>query len=76
MPLDILYEVSIDKKTFEKVVLDCPICQQIFGHLRPYDILRLARTTKALRGILMRRSAISVWKDARSNVEGLPDCPR
>ncbi|KIM79642.1 hypothetical protein PILCRDRAFT_823182 [Piloderma croceum F 1598] len=48
---------------------------EIFGHLRPYDILRLAQTTKALRHILMRRSAVSVWKDARSNVEGLPDCP-
>jgi len=48
---------------------------QIFGHLRPYDILRLSRTTKALRGILMQRSATSVWKDARSNIEGLPDCP-
>jgi hypothetical protein len=48
---------------------------QIFGHLNPLDILNLARTTKALRDILMRRSAISVWKEARSNVEGLPPCP-
>jgi hypothetical protein len=52
-----------------------PFYEQIFGHLRPYDILRLARTTKALRAILMQRSAISVWKEARANVEGLPDCP-
>ncbi|KIM79606.1 hypothetical protein PILCRDRAFT_549999 [Piloderma croceum F 1598] len=52
------------------------ILYEIFGHLRPYDILRLSRTTKALRGILMTRSATSVWKDARSNIEGLPDCPQ
>jgi hypothetical protein len=23
----------------------------------------------------MRRSAISIWKEARTNVEGFPDCP-
>lgn len=23
----------------------------------------------------MRRSAVSVWKDVRANVQGLPDCP-
>jgi hypothetical protein len=49
---------------------------QIFGHLDPLDVLHLTRTTKALRDILMRRSALSVWKHALSNVEGLPDCPR
>lgn len=48
---------------------------QIFGHLNPVDVLQLARTTKALRDILMRRSALSVWKYALGNVEGLPDCP-
>lgn len=48
---------------------------QIFGHLRPYDLLRLARTTKALRDILMRRSAISIWKDARASIAGFPETP-
>ncbi|KAF8229544.1 hypothetical protein L208DRAFT_1401994 [Tricholoma matsutake] len=49
---------------------------EIFGHLQPSDLLRLARSTKTLRGILMSRSAISVWKHAEVNVEGLPPCPR
>ncbi|KAF7970227.1 hypothetical protein HWV62_24764 [Athelia sp. TMB] len=33
------------------------ILYEIFGHLHPYDLLRVARTTKALRAILLRRSA-------------------
>ncbi|KII84075.1 hypothetical protein PLICRDRAFT_367809 [Plicaturopsis crispa FD-325 SS-3] len=49
---------------------------EIFGHLQPLDVLILARSTKALRGILMnRRSAISIWKTALSNCPGLPECP-
>jgi hypothetical protein len=70
---------ALDKKMPEIVsstVLSFSICNQVFVHLQPYDILRLAWTSKALRGILMRHCAISVWKNARSNVEGLPDCPR
>lgn len=31
--------------------------------------------TKQFRNVLMHRSAISVWKEARKNVPGLPDCP-
>jgi hypothetical protein len=48
---------------------------QIFSHLAPLDLLRLARTTKELRKLLLHRSATSVWKAALSNVEGLPACP-
>ena len=48
---------------------------QIFGHLKPLDLLHLARTTKDLRAILMKRSSISVWKQARSQFDNLPDCP-
>ena len=72
MPLDILYEVS-DSPLITAMTLWNDA--QIFGHLRPYDLLRLARTTKALRNILLRRSAKSVWKDALANIEGLPVCP-
>ncbi|KAF7967257.1 hypothetical protein HWV62_35051 [Athelia sp. TMB] len=32
-------------------------------------------TTKALRRILMQRSAISIWKAVMGQVEGLPECP-
>ncbi|KAF8071871.1 hypothetical protein FPV67DRAFT_1483014 [Lyophyllum atratum] len=43
--------------------------------LHPLDLLHLARTTKALRSILMRRSATSVWKASMYNAYGLPPCP-
>ncbi|KAJ6502646.1 hypothetical protein DFH09DRAFT_1441321 [Mycena vulgaris] len=48
---------------------------EVFGHLTPSDVLVLARTTKALRRVLMHRSSISVWRAALRNVPGLPDMP-
>ncbi|KDQ60885.1 hypothetical protein JAAARDRAFT_77035 [Jaapia argillacea MUCL 33604] len=48
---------------------------EVFGHLRPIDLLNLSRTTKALRNILMRRSAITLWKSSLRSVESLPECP-
>ncbi|KII84026.1 hypothetical protein PLICRDRAFT_180042 [Plicaturopsis crispa FD-325 SS-3] len=57
-----------------KMPLD--ILLEIFERLRPLDVLHLARTSKALRGLLMhRRTAISVWRAAFSNFPGIPDCP-
>lgn len=47
---------------------------QIFSRLDPLDVLRLAQTTKALREVLMRRSARFIWKKALTNVD-LPQCP-
>ncbi|KAJ7685461.1 hypothetical protein DFH06DRAFT_1029155 [Mycena polygramma] len=45
---------------------------EIFSHLEPPDVLRLARTTKDLRNVLMSRSAISIWKSAFLNDPDLP----
>ncbi|KAI8989719.1 hypothetical protein BD414DRAFT_459791 [Trametes punicea] len=58
-------------------LVDMPldILFEIFGHLHPADLLHLSRTTKALRSVLMQRSAITIWRNARQNVEDLPDCP-
>ncbi|CDO73568.1 hypothetical protein BN946_scf185014.g38 [Trametes cinnabarina] len=58
-------------------LVDMPldILFEIFGHMHPHDLLHLARTTKALRNVLMRRSAITVWRNALGNVEDLPPCP-
>lgn len=53
----------------------CLRYSQIFGHLKPLDLLHLARTTKDLRAILMARSSTSIWKHARSQFDDLPDCP-
>ncbi|KII86827.1 hypothetical protein PLICRDRAFT_43495 [Plicaturopsis crispa FD-325 SS-3] len=51
------------------------ILLEVFGHLHPLDLLHLARCTKSLRAILMHRSARAIWKQALSNVPGMPDCP-
>ncbi|KAE9393657.1 hypothetical protein BT96DRAFT_887142 [Gymnopus androsaceus JB14] len=61
----------------EKLAKDAPldIFFEIFTHLQPDDLLRLARTSKDLRGILLRKSTESIWRTARSNVEGLPPLP-
>ncbi|CCM00067.1 uncharacterized protein FIBRA_02094 [Fibroporia radiculosa] len=51
------------------------ILLEIFNHLRPRDLLHLARTNKAFRGMLMSRTSAFLWKASRDNFEGLPDCP-
>ncbi|KAG9128584.1 hypothetical protein FRC07_000017 [Ceratobasidium sp. 392] len=43
--------------------------------LAPGDLIALARSSKFLRGLLLRRSAIHMWRRAESNVPGLPACP-
>ncbi|KAG7088864.1 hypothetical protein E1B28_012818 [Marasmius oreades] len=45
---------------------------EILGYLDPIDILRLSRTSKGLRRILLCRSSMSVWKAARRNLK-VPD---
>ncbi|RDB24199.1 hypothetical protein Hypma_008654 [Hypsizygus marmoreus] len=57
------------------VEMPMDILFEILGHLTSADILRLSWMSKALRGILMNRSSAFIWKTARANVEGLPDCP-
>src|SRR6202035_3213854 len=45
-------------------------------HMQPLDLLRLSRTTKAFRQILMRRTSVRIWRTARSRfAPDLPDCP-
>ncbi|KAK0486349.1 hypothetical protein IW261DRAFT_1455036 [Armillaria novae-zelandiae] len=47
----------------------------IFSKLDPLDLLRLSRTTKGFRALLLQRSSTFVWKRARQNTEGLPPLP-
>ncbi|KAJ7459070.1 hypothetical protein B0H11DRAFT_178141 [Mycena galericulata] len=49
---------------------------EIFGNLQPLDVLRLSRTSKEFRDLLMRRSSITIWKSSLNNVPGLPPCPQ
>jgi hypothetical protein len=72
MPLDILLEV---RHPMQPNLLVSNPHLQIFSLLYPLDVIRLARTTKALRGILMSRSAITVWKTAFTREPDLPDMP-
>ncbi|GBE83905.1 hypothetical protein SCP_0509640 [Sparassis crispa] len=51
------------------------IVLEIISHLNPRDLLNLARTSKAFRALLMTRTSAHLWKAARKNVDGLPDCP-
>ncbi|KAF9056059.1 hypothetical protein BJ165DRAFT_1522011 [Panaeolus papilionaceus] len=46
---------------------------EIFGHLHPYDLLKLSRTTKAYRKLLLDPHSTTLWKTACQNVEGLPE---
>lgn len=49
----------------------------IFAELGPMDLVNLARTSKALRGVLMSRKSIWVWLIARQNAGAtkVPDPP-
>ncbi|KAL1754822.1 hypothetical protein FB107DRAFT_263016 [Schizophyllum commune] len=55
--------------------MPCDILYEIFGCLHPLDLLHLSRATKALRAILLSRSATSVWKRSFSSVEDAPSIP-
>ncbi|KAL0574785.1 hypothetical protein V5O48_007177 [Marasmius crinis-equi] len=48
------------------------ILYEIFCLLTPYDLLRLSRTSKDLRKILMSRPSLFVWKACRESA-GVPD---
>ena len=73
MPLDVLYMVCF---TFEpSYTLFTLYSFQILSLLDPLDLLHLARTSKDFRNMLMSRSSTPFWKEARRNIERLPDCP-
>ncbi|KAE9386163.1 hypothetical protein BT96DRAFT_839664 [Gymnopus androsaceus JB14] len=42
---------------------------EIFMHLEPGDLLQLARTSKDLQNVLMRKLSKSIWHTACNNVE-------
>ncbi|PPQ99540.1 hypothetical protein CVT24_005330 [Panaeolus cyanescens] len=46
---------------------------EIFSHLHPYDLLKLARTTKDYRKLLLDRHSVTLWKAACQNLDGLPE---
>ncbi|KAI1795639.1 hypothetical protein LXA43DRAFT_991437 [Ganoderma leucocontextum] len=48
---------------------------EIFAFLHPRDLLNLARATREFRALLMGRQSARFWREARQQVEGLPDPP-
>ncbi|KAF4614858.1 hypothetical protein D9613_003364 [Agrocybe pediades] len=60
-------------------ILEMPmdILVEIFGHLKPLDLLHLTWTTKSFRALLLSKNADSraIWKESIANVPGLPPCP-
>ena len=74
LPLDVTYEVRMVRILHVRGAYWFAYIQ-IFGRLKPLDLLQLSRTSKKLRSLLLGRSSKSVWIQARANVEGLPDCP-
>ncbi|KAH8115088.1 hypothetical protein DFH11DRAFT_144926 [Phellopilus nigrolimitatus] len=47
---------------------------EIARYLGPHDLLRMARTSKALRNLLMTKDSKPIWRAAEDSV-GLPECP-
>ncbi|TCD62300.1 hypothetical protein EIP91_007096 [Steccherinum ochraceum] len=55
--------------------LPIDMLHEIFQHLTPPDLLSLSRTNKEFRSFILRKNAVGIWRGARQNIEGLPDCP-
>lgn len=72
MPVDIFTEVRPHVVVLEVFLILCAL--QIAKHLTPHDLLRLARSTKRLREVLMSKQAKPIW-NAAEKAAGLPDCP-
>ncbi|KAG6916753.1 hypothetical protein DXG01_005498 [Tephrocybe rancida] len=62
-------------KLSELIDLPIDVLFEIFGHLKPFDLLKLARVTKQFRRLLMHRSSTSVWQTALERIPDLPPCP-
>ncbi|KAJ7598523.1 hypothetical protein C8J56DRAFT_168400 [Mycena floridula] len=60
-----------------QLLLEAPvdIVYEIFSFLDPYDMIRLSRTSKELRRVLLQQSSAFLWRQARDNIDGLPAPP-
>ncbi|TFL01067.1 hypothetical protein BDV98DRAFT_508191 [Pterulicium gracile] len=58
--------------------MDMPldILFEVFSYLGPHDVLPLSRATKALRKMLMQRSAAFIWRAALENRQDVPKRPK
>jgi hypothetical protein len=72
VPVDILFEVRRCGCSARAIVEKSP---QIFAFLHPMDLIRLARTTKTVRSLVMAKSARVVWMSSLASIPDLPPCP-
>ncbi|KAH9483658.1 hypothetical protein JR316_0003128 [Psilocybe cubensis] len=63
----------LNLRNLSKVSLS--ILYEIFSYLSPLDLLNIARSNKANKAFLYSPERKSLWKAARRNFPGLPDCP-
>ncbi|KAF9072094.1 hypothetical protein BDP27DRAFT_1321061 [Rhodocollybia butyracea] len=65
------------KSTKAAMILEIPleIVHEILSYLEPYDILRLARTSKNVRRLLTSRTSGFMWRRARLNADNVPPLP-
>src|SRR5882757_8313460 len=77
LPFDVLFLVCPYQPESHFRPLPNEPLSQIFSELRPMDLVNLARTNKALRGVFMSRESIWVWLVARRNAGAtkVPDPP-
>ncbi|KII83333.1 hypothetical protein PLICRDRAFT_47208 [Plicaturopsis crispa FD-325 SS-3] len=69
-----LEELHVERADFMELPLE--IVFEVLGHMRPQELLLLARMSKPLRDILMhRRTGASIWKAAFANCPDIPACP-
>ena len=67
LPFDVLFLVCPYQPESRVRLLPNDPLSQILAELGPMDLVNLARTNKALRGVLMSRKSIWVWLIARRN---------
>jgi hypothetical protein len=78
LPFDVLFLVCpYQPESRVRLLPNEATLSQIFSELGPMDLVNLARTNKALRGVLMSRKSIWVWLIARRNAGAtkVPDPP-
>lgn len=73
LPLEVFTEVSSNKvKRGKKCYNLCFFSVQIASYVSPYDLLQLARSTKALREIFMSKRSKHIWVASRTAMD-IPD---
>jgi hypothetical protein len=72
VPVDILFEVRRCGCSARAIIEKS---HQIFALLHPMDLIRLSRTTKTVRALVMAKSARVVWMSSLASIPDLSPCP-